>query len=80
MLSIFIYRRDTKTPVSTIMSEYKRQFRELSDETKDKISKSSKGKRKSFFHRQHISQALKNYWDTVPSRGNNDVKSSNTDD
>ena len=62
------------------MSEYKRQFRELSDETKDKISKSSKGKRKSFFHRQHISQALKSYWDTVPSRGNNEVKSSNTDD
>ena len=61
------------------MSEYKRQFRELSDETKKKISQSSQGKRKSSFHRQHISQALKRYWDTVPSR-NNDVKSSNTDD
>lgn len=75
------------------MGEYKRQFRELSDETKDKISKSSKGKRKSFFHRQHISQALTDYWKSVPSRGehltmqgylhgeeNNEVKSSNTDD
>ena len=65
------------------MSEYKRQFRELSDETKDKISKSSKGKRKSYSHRQHLSQALKNYWDTVPSRNgidNNSVKPSNTDE
>ena len=75
------------------MSEYKRQFRELSDETKDKISKSSKGKRKSFSHRQHLSQALTDYWKSVPSRGehlimqeylhgeeNNEVKSSNTDD
>ena len=75
------------------MSEYKRQFRELSDETKDKISQSTKGKRKSFSHRQHLSQALSDYWKSVPSRGehltmqeylhgeeNNEVKSSNTDD
>lgn len=75
------------------MSEYKRQFRELSDETKDKISQSTKGKRKSFSHRQHLSQALTDYWKSVPSRGehltmqeylhgeeNNEVKSSNTDD
>ena len=75
------------------MSEYKRQFRELSDETKDKISQSTKGKRKSFSHRQHLSQALTDYWKSVPSRGehltmqeylhgeeNNEVKSSNADD
>jgi hypothetical protein len=65
------------------MSEYKRQFRELSDETKDKISKSSKGKRKSFSHRQHLSQALQDYWKTVPSNksiDNNSVKSSNIDE
>ena len=62
------------------MSEYKRQFRELSDETKQKISNSSKGKSKSAMHRQHLSQSLKNYWDTVPSRGNNEVKSSNRDE
>lgn len=59
--------------------EYKRKYRELDDSVKKKISQSSQGKRKSSFHRQHISQALKRYWDTVPSR-NNDVKSSNTDD
>ena len=75
------------------MSEYKRQFRELSDETKDKISQSTKGKRKSFSHRQHLSQALTDYWKSVPSRGehltmqeylhgeeNNEVKSSNRDE
>lgn len=59
--------------------EHKRKYRELDDSVKKKISQSSQGKRKSTFHRQHISQALKRYWDTVPSR-NNDVKSSNTDD
>ncbi len=59
--------------------EHKRKYRELDDSVKKKISQSSQGKRKSSFHRQHISQALKRYWDTVPSR-NNDVKSSNTDD
>ena len=35
---------------------YKRQFRELEQETKDKISQSSKNKPKSIQHRQHISQ------------------------
>jgi hypothetical protein len=60
--------------------EYKRKYRELDDSVKKKISQSSRGKRKSFFHRQHISQALKNYWDTVPSRGNNEVKQSNSDE
>ena len=59
--------------------EHKSKYRELDDSVKKKISQSSQGKRKSSFHRQHISQALKRYWDTVPSR-NNDVKSSNTDD
>lgn len=62
------------------MSEYKRKYRELDDDTKQKISQSSKGKPKSYSHRQHLSQALQDYWKTVPSRGNNEVKSSNTDD
>lgn len=50
------------------MSTYKRQFRELDDSTKQKISKASKGKTKSMSHREHLSQALKKYWDSVPSR------------
>ena len=48
--------------------ESKRQYRELSDETKQKISASSKGKRKSFAHREHLSQSLKNYWRTIPNK------------
>lgn len=65
------------------MSDYKRQFRELSDETKQKISNSSKGKSKSAMHRQHLSQSLTDYWKTVPSRNGNDnnsVKSSQSDE
>ena len=73
--------------------EYKRKNRELDDEVKQKISQSTKGKRKSFSPRQHLSQALTDYWKSVPSRGehltkqeyltgekNNEVKSANPDE
>ena len=63
--------------------EYKRKYRELDDETKQKISNSNKGKSKSAMHRQHLSQALQNYWKSVPSRNgidNNSVKPSNSDE
>ena len=43
-------------------NQYKRQYRELSDETKEKISLSTTGVRKSDLHKQHISQAMKDYW------------------
>lgn len=75
------------------MSVNKRQYRELDDNVKKKISKSSTGKAKSASHKQHISQSLKKYWDSVPSRQehltmqqylngevNNSVKPSNTND
>lgn len=65
------------------MSEYKRKYRELDDDTKQKISQSSKGKPKSYSHRQHLSQSLTDYWKTVPSRkgiDNNHVKPSNGDE
>lgn len=48
--------------------EKKRQYRELSDETKQKISNSSKGKSKSFAHREHLSQSLQRYWETIPHK------------
>ena len=74
------------------MSEYKRKYRELSDATKEKISKSLTGKKRDYTTRQKLSNSLKNYWKSVPSRDdehiamqeyltgekNNDVKSSNT--
>ena len=47
------------------MSEYKRQWRELEDSTKEKISKALKGKSKSSFHKEHIRQSMLNYWSGV---------------
>lgn len=49
-------------------NQYKRQYRELSDETKEKISQSTTGVRKSATHRAHLSQAMKDYWKNVPHR------------
>ena len=51
-----------------IMSEYKRQFRELEPETKQKISQANKGKKKSETHKQHISQGVLDYWKDVPNK------------
>lgn len=51
-----------------IMENNKREYRELSDETKQKISNSSKGRPKSASHRQHISQSMTNYWKTIPNK------------
>lgn len=50
------------------MKEYKRQYRELSDETKQKISNSSRNRPKSDQHKQHISQGMRDYWQNVPNR------------
>lgn len=50
------------------MENRKRQYRELNDITKQKISVSSKGKAKTSSHKEHISQAMKKYWSTVPSK------------
>ncbi len=50
------------------MSKYKRQYRELDDDTKKKISDSHKKKTKSEEHKMHISQGMTDYWKTVPHR------------
>lgn len=50
------------------MQTYKRQYRELSDETKEKIAAANRNRPKSQIHRQHISQAMKDYWANVPHR------------
>lgn len=47
---------------------YKRQYRELDDEVKEKISRSSSNKPKSEEHKQHISQGMEKYWRTVPNK------------
>ena len=50
------------------MENRKRIYRELDAETKQKISVSSKGKAKTSSHKERISQAMKRYWSTVPSK------------
>ena len=80
-----------KTQSGKIGYDYLKK-RELSDETKKSISRSNKGRPKSFTHRKNISIALQNYWQSVPSRDehlsmqeyltgekNNEVKSSKSD-
>ena len=62
--------------------EYKRQFRNLTDTTKQKISASTKGKAKSSTHKEHIRQGMLRYWSGVEWRDrsqNKDVEPLNTD-
>jgi len=44
----------------------KRLTRKMSEETKQKISASMKGKAKSDEHKKSLSEALKKYWETIP--------------
>lgn len=48
--------------------EYKRQYRQLSDATKQKISQSLKGRSKSMSHVENIKNGMKKYWKTVPNK------------
>ena len=48
--------------------KYKRQYRQLSDETKQKISQATANRPKSADHRAHISQAMKKYWEGVSNK------------
>ena len=61
--------------------EYKRQYRDLPDEVKQKISASMKGRAKSYDHKQHISQGMKKYWSSVEwkeqSNENNETNNCN---
>ena len=52
---------------------YKRQYRELSDETKERIRQSMKNlPTRPQTWRDHLSQALNDYWETVPHRPTGD--------
>ena len=50
------------------MNNYKRQYRQIDDTTKMKISLTSRNKPKSEQHKLHISQGMEEYWRTVPNR------------
>lgn len=48
--------------------QYKRQYRQLSQQVKDKISKSLTGVKKSPQHCKNISAGLKKAWELIPDR------------
>lgn len=48
----------------------KRQFREMEYQTKRLISSKLKGRRLTDQHKQAISDAMKAYWEQVPSKNN----------
>lgn len=50
------------------MKEYKRKWREISDEHREKIRQANLNKHKSYEHRLHISRGMREYWKTVPHR------------
>ena len=54
--------------------KFKRQYRERDTATKMKISNALKNRTKSVSHCQAISDGLKAYWQTVPTKNNEEVK------
>ena len=54
-----------------------RTYREMSEETKAKISQALRGRSKSITHKERISAGLKNYWSKIP---NNPTENDNGDE
>ena len=52
------------------MNNYKRQYRELDDATKQKISQKLKNRSKSMTHKENISNGMRKYWKGVQHRPN----------
>lgn len=59
--------------------QFKRKFREHDEITKQKISNSLKNRSKSSTHCQAISDGLKTYWKSVPSKHNNNNNTQNNE-
>lgn len=59
---------------------YKRKYRQLDDETKQKISASTQGKPKSQSHIEHIRQGMLQYWRTVPDKEDTQWNNVDNDD
>ena len=55
----------------------KRQYRDLRDDTKRRISQILKGRSFSDSHKQAISDAMRQYWATIPYRPNDNNESNN---
>ena len=54
--------------MNTNNTNQKRQYRQLSDATKQKISFRLKGRGKSDSHKDAISNGMKEYWKTIPNK------------
>lgn len=55
--------------------QYKRQTRQMSDATKQKISAALRGRKKSVSHCQSISLGLKEkYWSQIPKGNDSDLQ------
>lgn len=50
------------------MTTGKRQYRQLDDITKQKISQSLKGRTKTSTHVEKIKDGLRRYWETIPNK------------
>ena len=48
--------------------DYKRQTREVSPDTRQKISQALRGRNKSATHKDNISKGLTNYWKQIPPK------------
>lgn len=55
----------------------KRQFRQLDDATKHRISQSLRGRSMSETHKQAISDSMKVFWATIPNKPSENNKSEN---
>ena len=55
----------------------KRQFRQLNDMTKLRISQSLRGRSMSETHKHDISDGMKAYWATIPNKPSENNKSEN---
>ena len=50
-----------------------RRERELSDETKRKISESMKGRKRTDEERKKISDGMKRYWESIPYENKSEI-------
>lgn len=57
-----------------------RQYRNLRDDTKKRISQSLRGRTFTDSHKQAISDAMKAYWSTIPYRDEENNESNNPND
>ena len=59
------------------MIDMKRQFRQMDNATKLRISQSLRGRSMSETHKQAISDGMKAYWASIPNKPNENNESKN---